>query len=314
MPSVAVVLSTYNGSAYVEELLDSLLHQTRLPDAIIISDDTSTDDTVAVVERYIASHQDFGVAFSFTVNASNRGWKANFASLLSSTSADYVFPCDQDDIWAREKIERMVSVMEADPSIDLLACSVEPIYERGGRRTKAETVQSSGAGGSVRRKDVDEQVLFVKRPGCTYCARGSFLDEVRPYWRTEWAHDAILWMLASMKGSLALLDDRLVDFRRHDGNASARKDITHDIRLEEVEDRIVRIDYMEEFGRTVGCLTEERQASLEDSRRWLEGRRAFLTSKDPHGLLAMFKGRSHYPTKMGFLVDVVIGLIPGVTL
>ena len=42
---VIVLISTYNGSMFLREHLDSLLAQTRLPDRIVICDDCSTDDT-----------------------------------------------------------------------------------------------------------------------------------------------------------------------------------------------------------------------------------------------------------------------------
>ena len=52
MMNFTIVIPTYNGSAYIEEALLSAINQTRKADAIIISDDNSTDNTLEICSRY----------------------------------------------------------------------------------------------------------------------------------------------------------------------------------------------------------------------------------------------------------------------
>ena len=59
---VSVVLSTYNGSKYVIELLDSLKNQSLRIDEVIISDDASSDNTVEIVKEYIKKNSLIGLA------------------------------------------------------------------------------------------------------------------------------------------------------------------------------------------------------------------------------------------------------------
>ena len=48
-------MTTYNGSAYVREQLESFAAQKRLPDELVVCDDVSSDDTVAQLEAFAAA-------------------------------------------------------------------------------------------------------------------------------------------------------------------------------------------------------------------------------------------------------------------
>ena len=49
----SIAMTTYNGMDYLEELLDSIRTQTRIPDEVVIVDDCSTDGTPDFVIDYI---------------------------------------------------------------------------------------------------------------------------------------------------------------------------------------------------------------------------------------------------------------------
>ena len=50
---ISAVLASYNGEKYIAEQLKSILNQTRSVDEVIINDDRSTDQTVAVVQSFL---------------------------------------------------------------------------------------------------------------------------------------------------------------------------------------------------------------------------------------------------------------------
>ena len=56
MIRTSVAMATYNGAEYVVEQLESIRTQSMPVDEVIIHDDRSTDDTVAIVEKYIREH------------------------------------------------------------------------------------------------------------------------------------------------------------------------------------------------------------------------------------------------------------------
>ena len=111
-------MTTYNGMDYLEELLDSIRTQTRIPDEVVIVDDCSTDGTPDFVIDYIERYGLSG--WKIYKNEENLGWRKNFRLALRKCSNDLVFLCDQDDIWKQTKIKDMSDIMEKNPYIELL--------------------------------------------------------------------------------------------------------------------------------------------------------------------------------------------------
>ena len=107
--SIAVLLATYNGSKYLIELLDSLLHQTYTDFVCFIHDDCSSDGTDQIAEEYCKNHPE---QFIYTGSSRIGGAKQNFLWLLAHVEADYIMFCDQDDVWFSKKIEKEYRVMK----------------------------------------------------------------------------------------------------------------------------------------------------------------------------------------------------------
>ena len=305
--TTALVLSTYNGSAYIGVQLDSLRLQDRPFDEVLIGDDCSSDGTASYIEDYIRA---YGLSnWVVAVNSQNKGWKRNFRDLLFSVSSDLIFLCDQDDIWLPDKVSSMAGLMEEHPEFDVLACDVEPFYEEGSKRVP--NVGGGANDGTVSLHPLEEKAVYVLRPGCAYCVRKSFLDEILPYWIDSWAHDAVLWELAEAKGTLALYDRRLVRFRRHGDNASARKHLTRETRINDIEHLIERVDAMRRFSADRDILTEKSACLLDEIDGWLKARVLLLTKRSFRGFWLSFKGRSHYATRKGILVDLSLAFMRG---
>ena len=99
---VDVLLSTYNGAAWLPELLHSLERQT-LPDwRLIARDDGSSDATTALLEAFVRRHAAGRVLL--IEGGANLGVVGSFSLLLSRATAAWVAPADQDDVWAPEKL------------------------------------------------------------------------------------------------------------------------------------------------------------------------------------------------------------------
>ena len=107
--TVAVVIATYNGAEFIVEQLDSVLNQTLRPDEIVICDDSSTDNTWKIIEGYSHRYPDIFKVFR---NEARKGPHKNFKTAFQYTAADLIAPCDQDDIWFPEKLERSVQAIK----------------------------------------------------------------------------------------------------------------------------------------------------------------------------------------------------------
>jgi len=112
--TVSIAMATYNGERYVREQLDSFVAQTRRPDNLVVTDDGSTDGTVAIV-------RDFAATAPFPVqvhqNPQRLDYPRNFERAISLCSGDIIFLSDQDDVWFPEKIETLVAYLAAHPAI-----------------------------------------------------------------------------------------------------------------------------------------------------------------------------------------------------
>lgn len=105
---VVILLATYNGEKYLREQLDSLLRQTYENIKIIIRDDGSKDNTISILEEYIA--KDSRISFYTGPNLKAAG--CFYDLLCNAEKADYYAFCDQDDVWERDKIEIAVRFLE----------------------------------------------------------------------------------------------------------------------------------------------------------------------------------------------------------
>ncbi|MCD8045510.1 MAG: glycosyltransferase [Clostridiales bacterium] len=127
-PSVNIILATYNGQKYLQQQLGSLLAQSWPNMTIYIRDDGSSDDTVAFLRDYIASHSSTGNIILLDNRDVNLGCPASFYQILRDCEpADYYAFCDQDDIWYPEKIqwavEKLENQKEAEvPRVYISAC------------------------------------------------------------------------------------------------------------------------------------------------------------------------------------------------
>jgi glycosyltransferase involved in cell wall biosynthesis len=107
---VAVLLCTYNGAEHLEDQLDSIARQELRYVDIWVSDDGSTDETLAQLERF-KERWDKG---RFVIRSGPRkGFAANFLSLVcdAEIEADYYAYCDQDDVWEKYKLSRAVEAL-----------------------------------------------------------------------------------------------------------------------------------------------------------------------------------------------------------
>jgi glycosyltransferase involved in cell wall biosynthesis len=182
-------MCTYNGSKFILEQLESLVRQTCKPYEIIIFDDCSTDDTFDIVQSFSKKHKD--IIWIIKRNEHNYGWKVNFKNAINMSMCEYIFLCDQDDIWELNKCEKMLSVISKNSNIELLACNYTLLYQE-----KNQLVNKFKNYGDVKKIQSSHFLTCIERPGCTYCIRKSIVSKFLSLWDDEFAHDALLWRLA----------------------------------------------------------------------------------------------------------------------
>lgn len=123
-PLVSIALCTYNGGRRLSQQLDSLIVQTYPNLEIVVSDDGSTDDTLAILARYAQLDPRIRVA----ANAANVGLTANFERAMRLCRGVYIAPCDQDDVWLPEKVAVLVGAIGGS---SLVYCDSTLVDDRG---------------------------------------------------------------------------------------------------------------------------------------------------------------------------------------
>jgi GT2 family glycosyltransferase len=111
-PTVSAIVPNYNHSRYLDERIGSILDQRVMPSEIIVVDDCSTDDSLAVVERWKRASP-----IPFTVVANDRNSGSTFgqwAKGLALAAFDLVWIAESDDTSSPHFLERLVSYFADD--------------------------------------------------------------------------------------------------------------------------------------------------------------------------------------------------------
>jgi glycosyltransferase involved in cell wall biosynthesis len=130
VPVVSVVIPCHNGEELLRAAIGSVAAQSFASLEIIIVDDASTDNTLAVAQAALAES---GRAGRVVRNATNLGPAAARNAGVRAARGEFVAFLDSDDIWLPEKIERQVALMRADPHVTLCGCQAIWIEEGTGR-------------------------------------------------------------------------------------------------------------------------------------------------------------------------------------
>src|SRR5437660_2091289 len=114
MPTVSVIIPTYNSAAMVTAAVESALAQTLPPLQVIVVDDGSTDDTRQQLSTYRVRY----------LHQPNQGVAAARNLALRQATGDLIAFLDADDIWHPSKLELQIAAIEANPDLVLLGTSV----------------------------------------------------------------------------------------------------------------------------------------------------------------------------------------------
>jgi len=207
-PLVSIALCTYNGGRFLAEQLDSLLRQTHTDLEIVVVDDCSTDDTLAILHRYARLDSRMRV----TVNERNVGFARNFERVLHQCRGAFVAPCDQDDIWLPDKISTLVAAIG---SCSLAYCDSTLVDERG---------EPAGYRMSqvVPMLTTDDPVVFAFGncvSGHAMLFRRDLLERALPA-PQGFFYDWWIAAVAASAGGVVSCERSLVLYRQHGGNVT----------------------------------------------------------------------------------------------
>ena len=226
MTSASIAMCTYNGARFRQGQLESLSTQTVQPSELIICDDSSSDESVAIAQKFAAA-----APFPVRVhkNSSNLGYVKNFEKAISLCTQDIVFLCDQDDIWNSRKLELVLEIFATEPEVGLVLHDfdriddvdqswVGPIDTYGPNHLSANDLPEE-----IKRNSIDVFMRPYPRAwcGCMMAFRRRYNEIVLPIFPGKGHDDWILKILAPIT-EIRFIAQPLTHYRMHQNNTNRR--------------------------------------------------------------------------------------------
>lgn len=213
--NVSVIITTYNGAKYIQKQLDSILAQTVLPSEIIICDDRSTDDTVAIINTY---HHNL---INLHINGTQLGVTENFKQAAKlARPGNWLAFADQDDMWVPQKLQKLIAEMQAidDGLKPALVYSDLTVIDKN----DAVVSNSFWEKQHINPDKVKLATLVYGNvvTGCTMMINYAMATEFFEMENAGFLHDEWLALIAYTFGTAKLLTDRLVLYRQHEHNVT----------------------------------------------------------------------------------------------
>lgn len=214
-PSVAVLLSTYNGEKFLREQLDSVLSQKDVDVELIIRDDGSSDGTVTLLNKYSLKYSNITLLLE-----DNVGCEESFEKLIRyasfHTDSDYYSFCDQDDVWYAEKLSLSISAIGKDNEPCMYCCN--QVITDGSLNPKELFISEEKYDSAVRRL---EQNYLLNRHGCTLVWNKplqSILGNFKYQFISTPIHDVWATLVARCAGKVIIGKEPLMYYRVHGNN------------------------------------------------------------------------------------------------
>jgi glycosyltransferase involved in cell wall biosynthesis len=239
MPLIRVVIPTYNRADMIGEALESVLAQTCPDFEVVVVDDGSSDETVAVVQRFMlhdARKRLRQVAHGGVAQARNAG-------VGEHGEYQYLAFLDSDDLWLPQHLARAVGILDPRPDVGVFFSRTH-MQDVTGQWTQ-DRLQAHHAGirrpVQVSRQLLDQEVYLLDAVTCQraflfseFCPQPSSTvmrrDAVK---RTPWFHptlevleDVELFLFMASRGCSFIFDDTVhVQMRRFGDNLTGGQDL-----------------------------------------------------------------------------------------
>jgi glycosyltransferase involved in cell wall biosynthesis len=222
MLGISVALCTRNGARFVGAQVRSICTQDRLPRQIVISDDGSTDETIAEVRSTLVA---CGVAERIELvvlqNSPALGVTRNFEQAVRACSHELIALCDQDDVWHAGRLARMAGRFEAQPELLLLHTDARlvdaELVPLGSSLFHALEVRPTELAAIADGNAFDVLLRRNLVTGATTMFRAELLESALPF-AEGWVHDEWLGAVAAATGRVDVLAEPLIDYRQHASN------------------------------------------------------------------------------------------------
>lgn len=204
---ISVVLAAYKGEKYICAQIGSILGQLGENDELIVSDDFPKGKTKdAVFERF---GDDSRIVY---LEGPSKGVVENFEFAISRARGEYIFLCDQDDVWLDGKVQTVVKELENGADLVLHnALIVDGELHKTGE-TAFEINRT--------KKGFIRNIIKNSYQGCCMAFRSELKKYILPFPKKIPMHDQWIGLMAEKHGNVVFIDEPLILYRRHGGNVT----------------------------------------------------------------------------------------------
>jgi glycosyltransferase involved in cell wall biosynthesis len=203
---VVVLLSTFNGEMWLDELLTSLKNQRQVDVELLWRDDGSTDNSKFIVATYE------GIKKIHCDHVGERiGAAASFMHLLEhEIDADYISFCDQDDVWDKNKLNRALQFFIDKHNVSHAYSSKIRNLETGEFWPKQAILPNPV-------NSLVENIMI----GCTVVINQEFKKLLSQFSKPpELLHDEWIYLVGVFRSEITFDDDSKIGYRLHHNNAT----------------------------------------------------------------------------------------------
>jgi glycosyltransferase involved in cell wall biosynthesis len=225
MAKLSVVIATYNGEKYIVEQLKSIVSQTRRPDEIVLVDDASKDNVFSLARDFLI---EANIPFVAHKNLNNLGYMKTFESALKMATGDYIAFSDQDDVWQKNKLEKLFSSMKKLESmyglnVPFITFSDVAIVDSclnviSNSFDKTQKLYIEKTSQSFRKLCVQNVVT-----GMSMMINRTLKELVLPFPDNAIHHDWWIALVCAKQGKIEYIKEPLAYYRQHDTNTLGAK-------------------------------------------------------------------------------------------
>jgi glycosyltransferase involved in cell wall biosynthesis len=201
---------------FIAEALGSVLAQDFEPLELIVSDDASSDETFAILQRELEAYRGPHRVELRRRSSTSGSKSAHLNAVFGQATGDILVSFDGDDVSEPSRVRKIVEVFRQRPEAHAVYSAYSLIDEQG-RRLGPGKIPKPPAG-------IDRRSWFARvdsyAPGTTLAVRRTVIESFGPL--DPGIHeDIVLPFRASLLGEVGYIDEELVKARRHPGSLTA---------------------------------------------------------------------------------------------
>ena len=216
-------MATYNGADFLSQQITSILSQLNDQDEVIISDDSSSDNTVEIIENIDDPR------IKLFINQKFQNPIRNFEHALSKSDGEIILLADQDDIWEDNKIEIITKSLK-DYDLVVTDCSM---IDGNNKIINKSFFEVNGS-----RPGLIKNIIKNSYLGCTLGFKSKVLKKAMPFPSHIPMHDWWIGLVAEAFFKVKFINIPLMSYRRHGNNASPSGEKSNSSIIDKIKYRI----------------------------------------------------------------------------